>query len=751
MANLPSEVKPVDINFSKVVINNAYPILSGGTWDAVLDPKTGKTVYQSGTVQYDGPVNMLHGVLTIHSGAVVDGLYKLANVPWWGGSSNPKIYIQSGGKLENSTIFNGYTYVQSGGISENNSYVSDDVDVQGGAVSDGDYFYNPGDTGAAGGTIVNPNLPNGSTTFRTSDSEGWIGISSGAEVNSPHIIDSSKYNPNSSNIRLNFNPGGSFNLPEGFQRQDYKNYVIQNDYPIISGGTWSAVLDPATGKTIYQSGAVKVDGPVDMIHGVLNVQSGAVVSGIYSLANMPGYGGASNPTINVLSGGQIKDSTIFNGYLNISNGGISEDNTYVSEVVNISSGGISNNDNFYNPGDTGDAGGKLINPNLGGAGSSSFRTSDTAVSVTAAKGGTIENPHVDNPSTGTVAVDVSGIDANYVPCFLAGTLIQTANGDIAVENLRVNDEVYIHTENGLESRRITALVVDQHFVNPELADDEAGYAICITKGAIAENMPFQDLFVTPDHCLFFDGKFIPARMLVNNRSVYYDYSKKQYTYYHIETEEHSVISANGMLTESFLNTENHIIYKNVIRLPKTWQNDAAATLTVDRAVVEPLFNTILDRALANNISKKSDDLLMTEDSGVLLITNNGQIVHRQMDTDKFVFVLPKNTSSVRIISRSSRPCDVIGPFVDDRRSLGLLIQKITLFNKNKSFEIDTHLTTKDLAGWYNLDHETLRWTNGDAVLPLENYCQDDTSILVLEIASAGPYLLQENEEYQQAV
>ncbi|WP_367160790.1 Hint domain-containing protein [Kozakia baliensis] len=52
--------------------------------------------------------------------------------------------------------------------------------------------------------------------------------------------------------------------------------------------------------------------------------------------------------------------------------------------------------------------------------------------------------------------------------------------------------------------------------------------------------------------MYFDGRFIPARMLVNGGSIAYDHSFSRYDYYHIETADHSVIFAESMPTESYL-------------------------------------------------------------------------------------------------------------------------------------------------------------------------------------------------------
>ncbi|PHY94849.1 hypothetical protein CSR02_04105, partial [Acetobacter pomorum] len=91
-------------------------------------------------------------------------------------------------------------------------------------------------------------------------------------------------------------------------------------------------------------------------------------------------------------------------------------------------------------------------------------------------------------------------------------------------------------------------------VRPELTDDEAGWPVRILKDAIADGVPYKDMLITAEHCMFFKGKLVPVRMLVNGVSIFYDKSITSYDYYHVETEQHSVITADGMLTESYLDT-----------------------------------------------------------------------------------------------------------------------------------------------------------------------------------------------------
>lgn len=130
------------------------------------------------------------------------------------------------------------------------------------------------------------------------------------------------------------------------------------------------------------------------------------------------------------------------------------------------------------------------------------------------------------------------------------------SGTKAVEDLSVGDEIIAYVDGVATPRRVIWAGQAHCTVRPGLPDDQAGYPVRILKDAIADGVPFKDMLITAEHCLFFDGKFVPARMLVNGRSIFFDKSITSYDYYHIETEEHSVIMADGMLTESYLDTGN---------------------------------------------------------------------------------------------------------------------------------------------------------------------------------------------------
>jgi len=338
-------------------------------------------------------------------------------------------------------------------------------------------------------------------------------------------------------------------------------------------------------------------------------------------------------------------------------------------------------------------------------------------------------------------------------CFLTGTLISTDNGDLPVETLRVGQQV-VALVNGERTLRDVVWVGRKHTtVRAELSDDEAGYPVRVLQGALGDGVPYKDLLVTPEHSLFLDGQFVPARMLVNGRNVFYDCSITSYDYFHVETAEHSVIVADGALTESYLDTGNRRSFRQdgtVVSLStgksRSWEHDAAAKLTVERSTVEALYRQIEARALAAGLGLVAQQPAVTDDADLHLVADKGQIIRKSRDANGTVmFMIPAGVETVRLVSRTSRPSDAIGPFVDDRRQLGVLVGEVTFFDSNRTSTIDTHLTTDALEGWDVQEASAVRWTNGSAVLPLGKRQPDAIGMLAIQIVSAGPYIVSEND------
>lgn len=343
-------------------------------------------------------------------------------------------------------------------------------------------------------------------------------------------------------------------------------------------------------------------------------------------------------------------------------------------------------------------------------------------------------------------------------CYLAGSMIRTPNGDVAVEDLRVGDTVLAYKNGAAEPTEIVWAGHAQAKVNPSLPDDEAGYPVRIVKDAIAEGVPYKDMLVTPEHCLYFDGRFVPVRMLVNGSSIFYDRTFTSYTYYHVETPEHAVIMADGMLSESYLDTGNRasfrstgVVIASIGGKARNWSVDAAAPLCTQKEFVQPLFEKIANRhTAAGRASAQAALRELLTNPDICLHTNTGKRIRAiKMQDGYYTFMLPANVQSVQIVSRTSRPCDVEGPFVDDRRQLGVAVGHITLRDARNVVDLSEHLQHQELPGWYALEQNgTARWTNGNATLDLNARPASGIRMLSMQVLAAGPYLVSDAPEEQ---
>ena len=149
-------------------------------------------------------------------------------------------------------------------------------------------------------------------------------------------------------------------------------------------------------------------------------------------------------------------------------------------------------------------------------------------------------------------------------CFLKGTLILTEHGYVAIEDIKVGDELVSNgsildnktpKQTGDELKKViwkgkqTIKNIDRE-TNP----------IVIKKHTLGKNTPFQDLSVSPNHGLVVDDAFRPARDFINNDTILEDNETKELEYYHLELEGHCIISANGVLTESYLDFGNRYFF-----------------------------------------------------------------------------------------------------------------------------------------------------------------------------------------------
>ncbi len=159
---------------------------------------------------------------------------------------------------------------------------------------------------------------------------------------------------------------------------------------------------------------------------------------------------------------------------------------------------------------------------------------------------------------GTVAAETSSGQQSGVICFTPGTRIQTGDGVRLIEDLREGDTVQTK-DNGLQplrwigQRRMTGARL---FAMPKLRP------IRIAGGALGVDQPDDDLLVSPEHRMLVKGSvaqslfntsevLVAAKDLINGTTITVDMQVREVTYIHVLLDQHQILLANGLESESF--------------------------------------------------------------------------------------------------------------------------------------------------------------------------------------------------------
>jgi len=146
-------------------------------------------------------------------------------------------------------------------------------------------------------------------------------------------------------------------------------------------------------------------------------------------------------------------------------------------------------------------------------------------------------------------------------CFVAGTRILTERGEVAVEALRPGDLVATLADPAAPFAPVLWIGL-RHLRLAGIGGARAMAPIRIRAGALAEATPHRDLLVSPDHALLLEGRLVPARLLVNGRTILEERGLAEVTYCHIELARHDAVLAEGAAAESWLDAGNRSWFQN---------------------------------------------------------------------------------------------------------------------------------------------------------------------------------------------
>ncbi|MFC3613486.1 Hint domain-containing protein [Lutimaribacter marinistellae] len=154
--------------------------------------------------------------------------------------------------------------------------------------------------------------------------------------------------------------------------------------------------------------------------------------------------------------------------------------------------------------------------------------------------------------------DTDTVNINLLICVARGTRVETTNGPVAVEDLSVGDLVVtlhgdVEPVRWIGSRKLGAA---------ELAADPSKRPIRFARGSLGPNVPRRPLRVSPQHRMFLEDwraqlmfgeerVLLPAKSLVNDKTIRRVDSAKEVEYFHILFDTHQIILTEGAPTESF--------------------------------------------------------------------------------------------------------------------------------------------------------------------------------------------------------
>jgi hypothetical protein len=160
------------------------------------------------------------------------------------------------------------------------------------------------------------------------------------------------------------------------------------------------------------------------------------------------------------------------------------------------------------------------------------------------------------------ALNVLGWDLDPVACFAAGTRILTATGEVEVGKLRPGDRI-VSAFGGTVPVAWTGHRRVDCWRHPR---PQEVWPVRVRAGAFGVSRPARDLLLSPDHAVFVGGDgiapgvLVPIRYLINGTTIVRQ-RVSAIEYWHVELPQHDVILAEGLPTESYLDTGNRSAFE----------------------------------------------------------------------------------------------------------------------------------------------------------------------------------------------
>ena len=137
-----------------------------------------------------------------------------------------------------------------------------------------------------------------------------------------------------------------------------------------------------------------------------------------------------------------------------------------------------------------------------------------------------------------------------ITCFLTGTRIATPDGEVCVEDLSSGDMV-----STADGRAVPVRWVGRKTIKASVFISDTLLPVRVAAGALGNGVPAADLYLSANHGLIVEDMLVNAGALVNGDTIRFvplSEMPASFTYYHVETEKHDEILANGAKAETFV-------------------------------------------------------------------------------------------------------------------------------------------------------------------------------------------------------
>jgi hypothetical protein len=341
--------------------------------------------------------------------------------------------------------------------------------------------------------------------------------------------------------------------------------------------------------------------------------------------------------------------------------------------------------------------------------------------------------------SGAGATETSGVQTGSgkvivspnIVCFLQGSRILTARGDVAVERLRLGDLVVTASGAHRPIKWLGHRAVDcrRHERRSDVLP------VRVSADAFGENRPARDLYLSPGHAVCVDllgEALIPISTLVNGSSIA-QIDVDAAVYWHVELDGHDILVAENLACESYLDCGNRGFFLEAGATSLHARPDAALG-EVARAETPPcrpfhVTGPLVEAAraqLARRAEALGWALAPSVDAGLHLVVD-GRRIEGERSGLVMRFDLPPECGDVWLVSEASRPCDV--GFNQDERHLGVSLRRISVDGR------EIALADPRLSLGFHAPEEGWRWTGARARLPASLIGANGGRALTLELTS----------------